>query len=394
MIADRAAAKMTPGGVLVRWRDVRAGEGVAVTGLADRNSMSALAVMRSEDRFLSRPDLASRHRFASTADCCDYLESLLAASADSVAAIEPDGTIGFITARLRSSFDEADPAQLVGRPWLSIWPDGCCDKLRHSLDRALAGSSTRCEVDCLDLEGRRRWWEIRLSPVKSPVSSGACRSPATTVVAVARDVTDHHEAVTKAGMLGRELHHRVLNMMSMVQAIVRIAATTSNDSATFIESIESRVHAMARTHELLCEGTDGEVDVGDLLRSELLPFERDNAIRMSGSPVQIREPRASAIGLALHELTANAVKYGCLSAAAGQLSVSWEVRDAGDLLQLTWHEESDSAVVIGGRSGFGSLLLDQLLADQLNVTREWQATGLLATITVDLRLPPPPAGMD
>lgn len=195
-------------------------------------------------------------------------------------------------------------------------------------------------------------------------------------------------------MLGRELHHRVLNMMSMVQAIVRIAATTSNDSATFIESIESRIHAMARTHELLCEGTDGEVDVGDLLRSELLPFERDNAIRMSGSPVQIREPRASAIGLALHELTANAVKYGCLSAAAGQLSGSWEVRDAGDLLQLTWHEESDSAVVMGGRSGFGSLLLDQLLADQLNVTREWQATGLLATITVDLRLPPPPAGMD
>ena len=365
-----------------------------MNGLADKDSISALAAMRSDDRFLSRSDLAWRNRFATTADCCDYLESLLAASTDSVAAIEPDGTIGFITALLLFSFNEADPAQLVGRPWLSIWPNGCFDKLRHGLDRALAGSTARCEIDCLDHEGRRRWWEIHLNPVKSPGSSGACRSPVTTVVAVTRDVTDYHEAVTKAETHGRELHHRVRNMMSMVQAIVRIAATTSSDTATFIESIESRVHAMARTHELLCEGADGEVDVGDLLRSELLPFEHDNTISMTGPPVNIHEPRASAIGLAVHELTVNAVKYGCLSTSAGQLSVSWEMRDAGDLLQLTWLEESDSAVVIGGRSGFGSLLLDQLLADQLNVTREWQATGLLATITVDLRLPPPPAGMD
>lgn len=118
--------------------------------IADSDGMAAMAVIHSDGRFLPGSDFALRNRFASTADCCDYLESLLAASADSVAAIEPDGTIGFITARLRSSFDEADPAQLVGRPWLSIWPDGCCDKLRHSLDHALAGSTARCEVDCLD----------------------------------------------------------------------------------------------------------------------------------------------------------------------------------------------------------------------------------------------------
>ncbi|MCY7280248.1 MAG: hypothetical protein LH610_05010 [Sphingomonas bacterium] len=215
-------------------------------------------------------------------------------------------------------------------------------------------------------------------------------------------------------MLGRELHHRVRNMMSMVQAIVRIAATTSTDSAAFIESIESRVHAMARTHEFFCEGADGEVDVGVLLRGELLPFERDNAIGIEGPPVNVREPRASALGLAAHELTVNAVKYGCLSTAAGRLSVSWEVRDAGNQLHLIWHEECDSPVVTSGRSGFGTLLLDQLLADQLladqlladqlladqlladqlKVSRTWHATGLLATITIDLRLPPSADRMD
>jgi len=361
-------------------------------GFVDRNRDSSLVVTQSVER--PPLDLPSRSYSLANADCSRYLESLLASSADSVAAIEPDGTICFITLPLLSLFHEVDPGNMVGRPWLSIWPGDCSEKLRDSLDRALAGSDSRCEIDCVDHEGRRTWWEVRLSPVKLPRSTGAGEASATMVVAVARDVTDYHLAVRQAEMLGRELHHRVRNMMSMVQAIVRIAATTSTDSAAFIESIESRVHAMARTHELLCQGADGEVDVGVLLRGELLPFERDNAIVVDGPPVNVREPRASALGLAVHELTVNAVKYGCLSTAAGRLSVTWEVRDAGTMLHLIWHEECDSPVVTSGRSGFGSLLLDQLLADQLKVSRAWHATGLLATITIDLRLPPSADRMD
>lgn len=362
-------------------------------GLADKSNVSALQGLRSTQRSTGR-GLQSRAPSDDSANCCRYLESLLAASADSVAAIEPDGTIAFITPRLLSLFHEVDPEHMIGRPWLSIWPGDCSDKLRHSLDCALAGSTARCEIDCIDVEGRQTWWEIRLKPVRSAGRAGAGRLLPTTVVAVARDVTDYHEAVSRAGMLGRELHHRVRNMMSMVQAIVRIAATTSDDSATFIESIEGRIHAMARTHELLCEGADGEVDVGDMLHSELLPFGRNNPLSIDGPPVNVREPRAAALGLALHEMTVNAVKYGCLSTAAGRLSVAWDVLDDGDRLQLVWREDGACPVVVGGRSGFGSLLLDQLLSDQLTVTREWRPSGLLATITLDLRPPPPAAQFD
>ncbi|MEO5641497.1 MAG: HWE histidine kinase domain-containing protein [Sphingomicrobium sp.] len=358
-------------------------------GFAGTSSGTAQIVALSDDRVSVTRDLPRRSRTAVPADCCSYLHSLLEASADSVAAIEADGTIGFITPRLLWLFHESDPARLIGRPWLSIWPGDCPDKLRATLDRALSGSAARCEIDCVDHEMRRTWWEISLTPVKLRGPAVAGNPSATTVVAVARDVTDYHEALREAEVLGRELHHRVRNMMSMLQAIVRIAATTSTDSAAFIDSIEDRVHAMARTHELLCEGTDGEVDVGDLLRGELLPFKRDHAIVIKGPPVNVREPRAAALGLALHELTINAVKYGGLSTAAGRISVTWEVRESGEQLHLSWHEEGGPAVVTSGRPGFGSMLLDHLLADQLTVTREWRATGLHATITIDLRLPPP-----
>lgn len=358
-------------------------------GFAGTSSGTAQIVALSDDKPSVTRDLPRRSQSSVPADCCSYLHSLLEASADSVASIEADGTIGFITPRLLWLFHESDPTRLIGRPWLSIWPGDCSDKLRATLDRALSGSPARCEIDCIDHETRRTWWEISLTPVKLRGPAVAGSPSATTVVAVARDVTDYHEALRESEVLGRELHHRVRNMMSMLQAIVRIAATTSNDTIAFIDSIDDRVHAMARTHELLCEGTDGEVDVGDMLRGELLPFQRDHAIVIEGPSVNVREPRASALGLALHELTINAVKYGCLSTVAGRLSVICEVRNAGQQLRLVWHEEGGPAVATSGRAGFGSMLLGQLLADQLTIKREWRATGLHAIIMIDLRLPPP-----
>jgi two-component sensor histidine kinase len=42
-------------------------------------------------------------------------------------------------------------------------------------------------------------------------------------------------------------------------------------------------------------------------------------------------------GLALHELTANAVKYGTLSAKAGSVKVRWSLA-ANGMLVIVWTE--------------------------------------------------------
>ena len=60
------------------------------------------------------------------------------------------------------------------------------------------------------------------------------------------------------------------------------------------------------------------------------------------------------LGLAFHELTMNAVRFGALSVAGGRVSVDWH-RD-GDEVRICWREDGGPAVEPPSRSGFGRLL--------------------------------------
>ena len=50
---------------------------------------------------------------------------------------------------------------------------------------------------------------------------------------------------------------------------------------------------------------------------------------MSGPDIMLRPEAAEAIGLALHELATNAVKYGALSVRGGHITISWAFEDHG-----------------------------------------------------------------
>lgn len=207
---------------------------------------------------------------------------------------------------------------------------------------------------------------------------GACRSR---VVVVARDITEQHEDAARATLLAQELDHRVRNMMTMLQAITRIAAGRSADFPSFIDSLEQRIHALARTQDMLCEGPHGTVDLRALICGELRPYDDGDRVELVGAAVAVPEPRASALGLAIHELTTNAIKYGALSGAGGRLRVSWECSGAD--LRIEW-VEAGAPTDPPAASGFGSTLLEQLLADQLSIRRDWSRQGLHATIQIAL----------
>ena len=85
-------------------------------------------------------------------------------------------------------------------------------------------------------------------------------------------------------------------------------------------------------------------------------------------PVEVAVP----IAMAVHELTTNAVKYGALSTPEGRLTVSWmtERTEGGRMLHLHWIESNGPPVAPPTRRGFGSTLLERLLAGQLGGTVE------------------------
>jgi two-component sensor histidine kinase len=87
------------------------------------------------------------------------------------------------------------------------------------------------------------------------------------------------------------------------------------------------------------------------------------------------------LSLALHELATNAVKYGALSRPEGRVALCWQIQN--EQLHLTWRETGGPQVVAPSRRGFGSRMLEEVLASDLDgqCRLEFAADGVRCWIT-------------
>ena len=85
---------------------------------------------------------------------------------------------------------------------------------------------------------------------------------------------------------------------------------------------------------------------------------------LSGAPIDLPTDFALSLGLAVHELTTNAAKYGALSTPNGRLAVEWSIARSGPdpqpTLKIRWREHGGPPVAPPVRQGFGSMLLERL----------------------------------
>jgi two-component sensor histidine kinase len=97
-----------------------------------------------------------------------------------------------------------------------------------------------------------------------------------------------------------------------------------------------------------------------------------------------------AFGVAVHELTTNAAKYGAFSLPTGSIEVTWslETQAGGRELTLGWQEQGGPAVEEPTRQGFGSVLLQRPLGRQLGgeVETAFAPDGL--QVRISAALPP------
>ena len=119
---------------------------------------------------------------------------------------------------------------------------------------------------------------------------------------------------------------------------------------------------MARAYSLLSQAEWTPVSIADLLRveSEAFGVERFDT---RGPSVPLKPQQALALGMVIHEVATNAVKYGALCNMDGQVAISWEKRD-GDL-HLHWQERNGPRVEAPERNGFGLVLVEGQVKSQL-----------------------------
>ena len=97
---------------------------------------------------------------------------------------------------------------------------------------------------------------------------------------------------------------------------------------------------------------------------------------------------AQALGLALHELATNAVKYGALAQPTGKLEVTWELKakKPNSEIALEWRESGVSMPEVGSpkRKGYGRELIERALPYQLSAKTqlEFGPDGVRCAISV------------
>jgi two-component sensor histidine kinase len=208
------------------------------------------------------------------------------------------------------------------------------------------------------------------------------------------EIEERKQAQTQQSLLIRELHHRVKNTLATVQAVVGATARSALSIDDFYQAFVGRIISLANTHSLLTEAVWQTASLREIMEKELRPYNdvRGQRISLNGPAVELPSDAAVPIGMAIHELTTNAAKYGALSVPRGRVSVSWEAEatDEGTRLKLAWEETGGPEVSAPTRQGFGSRLLHRVLATQLNakVDMDFRPEGLKVVLDTVLKHEP------
>lgn len=191
------------------------------------------------------------------------------------------------------------------------------------------------------------------------------------------------EARDRADLLAGELNHRVKNLFAVVLAIVQMSARDSPEAKPVVGRIADRIRALLTAHEVT-QGSGGKsaATLGRLVETTLAPYCSDELrARLDGPEVPLSSDSATPLGLVLHEMTTNAVKYGAW-AHRGEIAVEWRVE--GGTVFVEWRETGAPTVPPPEREGFGTMLMTSS-ARQLGGTieRRFEPEG----VAVDIAFP-------
>jgi PAS domain S-box-containing protein len=243
--------------------------------------------------------------------------------------------------------------EVIGKPITILIPS----ERRHEEDVLLARIRRGDRTDQFETIRRRKDGD----PVNVSLTVSPIRDTNGKVIGgskIARDITERKDREDREHLLMREVDHRTKNMLSIVDAIARQTAT--RDPEHFIDQFSERIQALSANQNLLIRNAWHGVEVEDQVRAQLGPFADliGSRIVVRGGKLRLNAPSAEAVGLALHELTTNAGKYGALSTDMGRLEIGWWLE--GETLAMSWTERDGPHVSAPRHRGFGTVVMQEI----------------------------------
>ena len=201
------------------------------------------------------------------------------------------------------------------------------------------------------------------------------------VVGTSLDVTERHAAEERRTLLVGELAHRAKNGIAIMMSIIRSTARSMASVEEFEAVLLARMQAMATSQDLVTAARGRAVDVGDVVMQALAPFDLKRfEIDPALGQACIHGQMVAGMGLLLHEMATNAVKYGALSNSRGKVQLTRAKAPEGRVA-FEWREGGGPRVKVSGRRGFGTRLLEQVLRNQGGLVKfEFNPAGFHAHV--------------
>jgi PAS domain S-box-containing protein len=228
-------------------------------------------------------------------------------------------------------------------------------------------------------DGEVRWFYARAEAQVS--ESGA---PAG-VIGVVMDITERKANEQRLHFLTREVDHRANNLMAVVAGIVTLSRADTAEELR--EVVRGRIHALARTHQLLADNRWAGAELRSLVEDELAPFGLGDSaarVRLHGPDVRLDPATAQAVAMVLHELATNALKHGALSVPDGRIELSWAAPPEGRV-RMIWAETGGPPLQAPTRQGLGTLVIERAFygAARGEARLDWRREGLVCELMLE-----------
>jgi PAS domain S-box-containing protein len=207
-----------------------------------------------------------------------------------------------------------------------------------------------------------------------------------TLFGVVRDITAQKNSEYRQELLTHELQHRIKNILATVSAIAS-QTLKSGDLENARDTFMQRLKALSEAHNLLTGTGWTDASLLSVLDTALAAHHLDKRVTIAGDDRRLTPRMALSLALAVNELATNAIKYGALSVPDGRVEVAWSADEAdGRELVWSWRETGGPNVSPPSRRGFGSVLIERVLAADFGgaVTLDFAPSGVVAALRTPL----------
>ena len=244
---------------------------------------------------------------------------------------------------------------LIGRTEFDILPADIAAAFSSAFERARKDRDEQTIQFDIGEGLRLRHFEARLLPDQSGI---------TTIIT---DTTDERARDVAVASLLREVSHRSKNLLAIVQSVAMQTAHHSSTIKDFLDRFRGRLHALSSTQDLVTESNWRGTYLQSLVASQLTRVGQAmlTNVRVTGVNPLLGPNASLHIGLAIHELGANAVLHGALAdGRPGQVWIDARViEQAGEPphLVIEWQETGIDVDRIRNEPHFGTLVLERIV---------------------------------